>query len=145
MGRSISQLASRYPLSRSTRGGERKQTGRPAGMLDLSVIDDTQRFAALDREWEDLYHNSPRATPFQSWAWLYSWWEFYGQHYQLRLVTVRDDDLLVGLVPLMLKLRGGFGRLLFIGSGLTDYNDVLARRGWESRVSEAGSGAVGRR
>ena len=27
----------------------------------------------LLKEWEDLYRNSPQATPFQSWAWLYSW------------------------------------------------------------------------
>ena len=82
------------------------------------------------REWDDLYRNSPRATPFQSWAWLYSWWEFYGESYELRLVTVRDDNnLLVGLVPLMLGRKMGFGRLLWIGTALSDHVDMLVSEG----------------
>ena len=105
---------------------------------DIAILKDAQEFALLEEEWEDLYHNSPRATPFQSWAWLYSWWEFYGEDYELRLITVRDDEgLLIGLAPLMLKRRLGFRRLLFVGTGPTDYLDVLAREGWETQVLEA--------
>jgi CelD/BcsL family acetyltransferase involved in cellulose biosynthesis len=101
------------------------------------ILDDAQDFVALREEWEEIYHNAPLATPFQSWPWLYSWWEFYGEGYELRLVTIRANGILVGLMPLMLERRAGFGRLLFIGTGLTDYQDVLAREGWESQVSEA--------
>jgi CelD/BcsL family acetyltransferase involved in cellulose biosynthesis len=111
-------------------------------MCEIVVLDHTQALAGLEDEWEDLYRNSPLATPFQSWAWLYSWWEFYGKGYELRLVTIRCDGLLVGLMPLMLQRRGGFGRLLFVGTGPTDYQDILAREGWESRVSEAGVRAL---
>lgn len=113
-----------------------------ARLPDVAVIKDAQAFAALEEEWEDLHRASPQATPFQSWAWLYSWWEFYGEGYELRLVTVRDRSLLVGLVPLMLERRGGFGRLLFVGTGLTDYHDLLAREGREAQVSEAGRRAL---
>jgi CelD/BcsL family acetyltransferase involved in cellulose biosynthesis len=111
-------------------------------MLETVVLDDARDFAALEEEWEELYHSSPLATPFQSWAWLYSWWEFYGEPYELRLVTVRSGNLLVGLIPLMLKRRRGFGRLLFVGTGPTDYLDVLVREGWEADVSETGVQAI---
>jgi CelD/BcsL family acetyltransferase involved in cellulose biosynthesis len=105
--------------------------------LEVAVIRDSQAFAALEEEWEDLYHDSPRATSFQSWAWLYSWWESYGEDYELRLVTVRDRrGLLVGVAPLMLKDRLGFSKLLFVGTGPTDYLDVLIRERWEDQVSE---------
>lgn len=107
-----------------------------------AILEQTQDFATLEEEWEDLYRNSPIATPFQSWAWLYSWWEFYGEGYELRLITVRSEDLLVGIIPLMLERRGGFERLLFIGTGLTDYLDSLVREGWENEVSEAGEQAL---
>jgi CelD/BcsL family acetyltransferase involved in cellulose biosynthesis len=94
-------------------------------------------------EWEDLYHDSPLATPFQSWAWLYSWWESYGEDYELRLVAMRDEKgLLVGLMPLMLQRQRGLTRLLFIGTGITEYLDILARKGWEARVAEAGLTAL---
>ncbi len=107
-------------------------------LLRTEVLTNAGEFAALEEEWEDLYRNSGRATPFQSWAWLYSWWEFYGEGYELRLITVRDDEgLLIGLAPLMLERRLGFRKLLFVGNGPTDYLDVLAREGWETQVLEA--------
>jgi CelD/BcsL family acetyltransferase involved in cellulose biosynthesis len=107
--------------------------------LESSVIRNVGDFAALEREWQELYHNSRLATPFQSWAWLYSWWQCYGADYELRLVTVRARGLLVGLLPLMLeRSRLGVVRLLFVGSGLSTYLDVIAREGWEGRVAKAG-------
>jgi CelD/BcsL family acetyltransferase involved in cellulose biosynthesis len=111
--------------------------------LDTAVLEDPRDFAALEEEWEDLYHDSKHATPFQSWAWLYSWWDSYGEDYELRLVTLRNEKgLLVGLIPLMLERRRGFGRLLFIGTGPTDYLDMLIREGWEDEVLDAGIGAL---
>jgi CelD/BcsL family acetyltransferase involved in cellulose biosynthesis len=115
---------------------------RPSKLLRTKVLRSAQEFAALEEEWEDLYHDSPQATPFQSWAWLYSWWEYYGEGYELRLITVWEGAVMVGLVPLMLRRRWGFGRLLFIGTGITDYLDILARQEWEDRVSEAGRRAL---
>jgi CelD/BcsL family acetyltransferase involved in cellulose biosynthesis len=114
--------------------------------LDVEILSNTDRFAALAEEWEDLYQNSPLATPFQSWAWLYSWWESYGSSYELRLITVRNSEgLLVGIVPLMLESRWGFGRLLLVGGGLvTPYKDVLLRAGWENSAIEAGIQAIQR-
>jgi CelD/BcsL family acetyltransferase involved in cellulose biosynthesis len=104
----------------------------------VAIIEDARAFAALQQEWDDLYESSPLATPFQSWAWLYSWWESYGEHYELRLILVRNDEgLLIGIIPLMLERKLGFRRLLFVGTGLTDYLDVLTRQGWEAEVAEA--------
>src|SRR3712207_9136670 len=113
--------------------------------LEITVLKDTKRFATLEEEWDKLYRDAPLATPFQSWAWLYSWWEFYGEGHELRLVTVRDEEgLLVGLAPLMVERGRGLRRLLFLGTGPTDYLDVLAREGWEDRVSEALAREIGR-
>src|SRR5215203_4699311 len=112
-------------------------TTRPTWHPTVSIVEDARTFAALEKEWDDLYNSSAQATPFQSWAWLYSWWESYGEDYELRLVTVRDGrDLLVGLAPLMLEYKRGFNKLLFVGTGLTDYLDVLIRERWEGQVSE---------
>src|SRR5215210_4937363 len=118
---------------------------RLSKLLRTSVLRSAGEFAALEEEWEDLYRDSAQATPFQTWAWLYSWWEAYGEDYELRLITVRDGALLVGLVPLMLERWWGFpGWLSFIGTGLTDYLDILVRRGWEAQVAKAGIGALKR-
>lgn len=104
--------------------------------LDVAVIDDTEIFAGLEEEWDELYCDSALSTPFQSWAWLYSWWESYGEGYKLRLVTIRDGDRLVGVIPLMLQRRWGFYTLHFVGRD--DQLDLLARKGWETEVCRAG-------
>src|SRR3712207_5411464 len=111
---------------------------------EIVVLEDSKAFAALEEEWEELYRHCPSATPFQSWAWLYSWWEHYGEgRYELRLVTLRSEEgLLVGLLPLMLERRRGFGRLLFVGTHHTGYNDLLVREGWEDRVANGAGRAL---
>jgi hypothetical protein len=114
----------------------------PPGTSGTAVVEDPAAFAALEEEWNDLLRDAPLATPYQSWAWLYSWWENYGGGYRLRLVTVREDGVLVGIVPLMLERRTG--RLLFVGSGITNHLDLLARAGWEERVARAGVEALRR-
>ena len=114
----------------------------PTRLLDATVIDDPREFAAMEEEWDDLYRGAPLSTPFQSWAWLYSWWEYYGEGCRLRIVAVRDGNLLVGLVPLMLERRWGFGRLLYIGTGTSPYLDVLVHKDWEAKVYEAGVRAL---
>jgi CelD/BcsL family acetyltransferase involved in cellulose biosynthesis len=111
--------------------------------LKATVIEKTEGFAALEEEWRDLYRHSPTATPFQSWEWLYSWWEHYGgEGYRLRLITLRSGEgLLVGLIPLMAERRRGLRRLLFVGTR-TAYLDIVAREGWEGGVAEAGARAL---
>jgi CelD/BcsL family acetyltransferase involved in cellulose biosynthesis len=88
--------------------------------LGVTVLEDTREFAALEEEWEELYHDCAAATPFQSWGWLYSWWEHFGEGHELRIVAVRSGELLVGILPFMIQRRFGFKRLLFIGVGITD-------------------------
>jgi CelD/BcsL family acetyltransferase involved in cellulose biosynthesis len=108
------------------------------------VIEDSRGFAALEEEWDDLHRQCPQATPFQSWAWLYSWWEYYGEGYKLRLITVRDSSgLLVGILPFMIESQSTFvSRLVFVGTGLGDYLDVILRAGWEEKALESGVQAL---
>lgn len=42
------------------------------------VVTDEQDFAALAPAWARLYRRCATATPFQSHAWLHSWWLSYG-------------------------------------------------------------------
>lgn len=105
--------------------------------LDLGVVERTVDFALLEQEWDDLYRCAIGVTPFQSWAWMYSWWEAYGTGLELRILTLRAaDGLLVGLVPLMIKRRRGVSRLLFIGTRRNDYQDILVRQGWADQAAE---------
>ncbi|WP_031225971.1 GNAT family N-acetyltransferase, partial [Streptomyces roseochromogenus] len=92
--------------------------------LSVQVCADEGAFADLAEEWGRLHGACPSATPFQSHAWLHSWWLSYGTPGGLRLVLVRDRDELVGLAPLM-RVHHPWPALVPIGGAITDFNDVL--------------------
>ena len=97
--------------------------------------------AALEPEWQRLASICPTGTVFQTWEWNAAWWRHFGRTpgRMLRVVTFRDDGgVLVGLAPLMTSFwyATALRRLSFLGTGTSDYLDVLAAPGWEDAVSE---------
>jgi CelD/BcsL family acetyltransferase involved in cellulose biosynthesis len=79
---------------------------------------------ALEPHWEALFDRSPCATPFQHPAWVLAWWRQFGGD-RWSTVTSWQDGRLAAIAPLFEYA----GRHLFIGSGITDYNDMLAEPG----------------
>ena len=105
--------------------------------LTTAILRTGEEMAALHDAWRDLLDHSCIATPFQSGAWLDSWWQAYSESRGLRLVTVWHHGTLIRLVPLMLERRFGMGILLFVGTGITDHLDIVVRDGYEERVIQA--------
>ena len=96
----------------------------PAPVTEVRTVRDATAFDALAADWDALVDRCATATPFQSHAWLSSWWHSYGRPGRLRVVTVRRDGVLVGAAPLMLRRRA-LPLLTGVGQGLTDFLDVL--------------------
>ncbi|MEV5433856.1 GNAT family N-acetyltransferase [Streptomyces sp. NPDC052701] len=94
------------------------------GALRAGLCSDEREFAALGPAWERLYRRCAAATPFQSHAWLHSWWTSYGSPGRLRLVLVRDGGELRAVAPLMRTGRT-LPRLVPLGGAISDYADVL--------------------
>ncbi|MEU9604765.1 GNAT family N-acetyltransferase [Streptomyces sp. NPDC048057] len=92
--------------------------------LAVTLCRDGRAFARLRPEWDDLQRRCSTATPFQSHAWLDSWWQSYGTRSRLRVVLVRRDGQLVAAAPLMLVHRP-MPLLVALGGGISDYADVL--------------------
>lgn len=101
-------------------------------------------FAELEREWKELRRGVAEASPQQSWEWLSSWWEFFGDGNRLRLVTARDEcsGRLLALAPFMISGARLPGRLSFVGTGLTDYLDVCVGDDDEPSLRDAIRGAL---
>jgi CelD/BcsL family acetyltransferase involved in cellulose biosynthesis len=89
-----------------------------------TVCDDS-RLSTLRAEWNDLFQRCSTATPFQSHAWLESWWQSYGVAGQLRVVLVRTGGRLVAAAALMRQRRSFCTVLTPIGGALSDFTDVL--------------------
>ncbi|MCX4983112.1 GNAT family N-acetyltransferase [Streptomyces sp. NBC_00572] len=93
--------------------------------LRTEICRDEESFGGLAAEWTALYGRCSTATPFQSHAWLHSWWLSYGRPGALRVVLVRRaDGELVAAAPLM-RARGPLPVLTQLGGSITDFTDVL--------------------
>ncbi|AZQ34873.1 GNAT family N-acetyltransferase [Streptomyces cyaneochromogenes] len=96
----------------------------PGRALSVEVCTDERAFAGLAGEWDRLHRACPSATPFQSHAWLHSWWLSYGRPGRLRLVLVRRSGELVAAAPLM-RAHRPLPALVPLGGAITDFCDVL--------------------
>ncbi|MEU3408124.1 GNAT family N-acetyltransferase [Streptomyces sp. NPDC006670] len=106
------------------------------GALTVTLCRDSRQFAALEESWNRLVRECPTATPFQSHAWLHSWWLSYGRDGRLRILLVRRGQDLVGAAALMLVHRP-LPRLVPLGGPITDYFDVLVAREHAEQVVPA--------
>ncbi|PSM43572.1 glycosyl transferase family 1 [Streptomyces dioscori] len=96
--------------------------------MRTELCTDEREFGRLAEEWGRLYRHCGTATPFQSHAWLHSWWLSYGTPGRLRLVLVRDGGDLVAAAPLML-VRQPWPALVPLGGSISDFGDVLIEDG----------------
>lgn len=99
----------------------------------------------LAAEWQELFEADPSATPFVSPGWGLAWIRHLGEHTEPWLVTVREDDRLVGLAPLALELRRSTRALRLVGKEPGDYWDVLARPDRRAAVTRAVAAELARR
>ncbi|MFJ7180065.1 GNAT family N-acetyltransferase [Streptomyces massasporeus] len=105
------------------------------------LVTDERAFAALAADWDRLYQRCASATPFQSHAWLHSWWQSYGGRGRLRLVLVRHGGDLVAAAPLM-RVRRPLPALVPLGGAISDYGDVLLDDEHGEGASAALTGAL---
>ncbi|MFE4449395.1 GNAT family N-acetyltransferase [Streptomyces sp. NPDC056796] len=94
------------------------------GRLTVTLCRDLADFADLAAEWDALHRRCPTATPFQSHAWLRSWWLSYGVPGRLRVLLARRDGRLIGAAPLMLVHRP-MPLLVPMGGAISDFFDIL--------------------
>ena len=94
------------------------------GRLTVTLCRDLPEFTGLADEWDALHRRCPTATPFQSHAWLHSWWLSYGTPGRLRVVLARRNGRLIGAAPLMLAHRP-MPLLVPMGGAISDYFDIL--------------------
>jgi len=97
-------------------------------LMDLEAITTADKLDAIAADWNDLWHRDPNATPFQSPHWLMPWWRVFGGD-DLFVLAGREDGRLDALAPLYILRDEDESLGIFIGSGVTDYLDVLIAPG----------------
>ena len=86
--------------------------------------------AVPGRVWNGLLRDSRVDCIFLTWEWAYTWWECYAPG-EICALAAYDGDEIIGLAPWF--VRDGVLRALG-DKEVTDYLDVIARRGREEEV-----------
>jgi CelD/BcsL family acetyltransferase involved in cellulose biosynthesis len=92
------------------------------------VIDGAEALERLSPEWDGLLERSYDNRLFLSSQWQQIWWRHFGRG-SLYVLTYRDEDELLGILPLHLDVEAGTRTLTLAGDwNLSDYMDGLAER-----------------
>lgn len=106
--------------------------------MRIEVARGTAVLEELRGEWVELWERSPELTPFQHPDWLIPWSRYFGGEEFVSAMLWREGAL-VGLAPFIVITSPDGGRdLLLVGTGNTDYLDLLVEPGF----GQAGAAAL---
>lgn len=101
-------------------------------MLEIELIQETERFSALKGEWDALFEEASERSLFLSHCWYDCWWRRFSTGAALSLIVLREGGRMVGVAPLQrrrLFLHGIPVRaLLLISNGNSLHNDFVVVR-----------------
>jgi CelD/BcsL family acetyltransferase involved in cellulose biosynthesis len=114
-------------------------------MLRVELVREWSGLARHARAWNELLRASASDCVFLTWEWVDTWWQVYGDLFELHALVVLDGGELCGVAPLMLRRGAGpvgrpFRTLMYIGQEVDvtpEYLDLFARRGREREVAAA--------
>jgi CelD/BcsL family acetyltransferase involved in cellulose biosynthesis len=109
--------------------------------IQITAVDDLKQLAAQEQGWNRLVEGHPRALPFNSYAWMASFFEHRlkaGERWVC--VMARQAGELVGVLPLVVTAGGMPGAGLVASTPEDEHTfsvDLLARAGEEAAVAPA--------
>lgn len=99
--------------------------------MHIYVEKEFNRLHLERHRWNQLAKQNGTNTIFHTYEWNRCWWDVFKEDHELFVIVAKDDEELVGLAPLMVvrenKLSGQQKVIQFIGTGMSDYCDFLAK------------------
>jgi len=107
--------------------------------VNITLFEDDSLFLTLSAEWDELLADSTADQIFLTPIWQQVWWDAYHPGHIWALVVRDDGGRLQGIAPWFRGVESdGLAVLHAIGcEDVTDYVDVIARRGYEEAVFAA--------
>ncbi len=101
---------------------------------DIIVHHQTDAIEKFKEEWTGLVGDCPAATLYQTWEWNEAWWRIFHKGKSLYLIALRSEGRLIALAPFYISRHLGtpLRRLAFLGTGVSDFLDLIIRRGEEA-------------
>lgn len=85
----------------------------------------------LKKHWQEIYSKN-NYCPQSSYEWISIWWKYFSKKSRkLFIVTVEENNAIIGIGPFMIEKNFFLKELKFIGTGLTDFHEFLVVHGRE--------------
>lgn len=78
-------------------------------MLTIERIENIDDFNNLRQTWNSILEDNGIYDPFLTWEWLNTWWRQYQNVYKLCIRIVIENQVIVGIAPLMLEIKRYWG------------------------------------
>lgn len=94
-----------------------------------NILEDFKDFESVHEEWEKLLDGLSSDSPFSTFEWLSTWWNHFQKDKKLLGMVFKEEDQLLGIIPLMsyhetvkfYPLR----KISFVGQGNSDRADLI--------------------
>ena len=112
------------------------------------LISDHSGFADLRDEWESLFSDNPRHSPFMAWGWVSAWLNHLAGDHRLRILVYRGHDESIELIVPLISKRQGIAKqetLNFVcgeGADCSDYLQCLRLPVHDSRLADLAATGV---
>lgn len=98
--------------------------------MNIRVVTDDKEFLSLNDDWDKL---AKGLIPFQRFNWMYTWWKYFKESNDLKILVINDGDKIFGIAPLFIKNMSFFKfltirKLCFLGDGIAPYSDFLIQQ-----------------
>ena len=98
-------------------------------MITVREVGSQSELQALREPWKELLERTPSPTVFSTHEWASTWWKHFGGGQRLLVLVLSRGTETVGIVPWWIgrtrRGGGGFRKVAFLGTGLSDYLDVI--------------------
>lgn len=80
-----------------------KARAREGCLMQVEIVNDFNHFRLMRSEWDAFVQECEWSSISHRHEWLTCWWEAFGENAAFRLLILREDGRLAGILPLMLK------------------------------------------
>jgi len=91
--------------------------------------------ARLKKSWRKILHENGYFIQ-NSYEWCNIWWKYYNKNKTLYIITVIYDHQIIAIAPFYIEKKIIFSILKFIGSGFTDYHQILISKNYNIVVEK---------
>lgn len=105
--------------------------------LKITEVNDADGIQRNTQVWHQLQETNSSLTPWQTWEWNEAWWSHFGGNKRLKLLLFQtSSNEVVGIAPLCTARYLGtpVRRLVWVGTGQSDYLGVIAHPDYEEEV-----------